>query len=85
VVLHPAGHFLFGQMPRTKAPDITHNQSKVILEKSHSSKAVPVTLHLPKAHKKQFELITALDNDPVKRFIIGACGSKVSAPRHLVN
>lgn len=35
-----------------------------------------VNLTLPKAHPLQYELITALDRDPRRRFIVGACGTK---------
>lgn len=43
---------------------------------SQKSAVKPVTLKLPMAHPKQFELISTLDTHPEIRFIVGACGTK---------
>lgn len=60
-------------MSRTKKPDQFYNTSKVLAQKV-ATKSVRLTL--PEAHPKQFELISALDMDPRRRFVVGACGTK---------
>jgi hypothetical protein len=59
-------------MGRSKEPVNYYNTSRIV---GSSVVAKPVTLQLPNAHPRQFELISALD-DPTKRFIVGACGTK---------
>lgn len=59
-------------MSRTSAPANFYNTSKLMAEKRIVK---PVNLQLPAAHPKQYELISAL-NDPTRRFIVGACGTK---------
>jgi hypothetical protein len=59
-------------MARTAQPENFRNTSKLIEAKSVFK---PVTLALPPAHPKQFELINALEITG-RRFIVGACGTK---------
>jgi hypothetical protein len=56
-----------------KKPDNFYSSSK-LLNAKHTVKTV--SLQLPSAHPKQFELISSLDANPDLRFIVGACGSK---------
>jgi len=58
---------------RVAAPDLNQNVSKILAE---SVKVRPVTLTLPPAHPRQYELINAFDNNPELRFLVGACGTK---------
>jgi hypothetical protein len=58
-----------------------YKKSQIVLNKGI---AKPVTIELPNAHPKQYQLITTFDTHPGIRFIVGACGTKfVSA--HSVN
>lgn len=60
-------------MPRKKAPKNEYRQSKVLADKESVK---PVSLSLPEAHPKQYELITAFDRMPGVRFVVGAMGTK---------
>lgn len=60
-------------MPRRQAP-ANHYLSASIQTRREVNKIV--SLHLPDAHPLQHDLITALDKDPKRRFVVGACGTK---------
>jgi hypothetical protein len=60
-------------MSRTSQPEQFYRQSKVLAQKTEVK---PVTLKLPAAHPKQFELISSFDTNPHLRFVVGACGTK---------
>jgi hypothetical protein len=60
-------------MSRTKAPE-AHPVTSALLAGKVVSR--PVTLALPPLHTRQYHLVTAIDEIPGVRFVIGACGTK---------
>lgn len=67
-------------MSRTKLPDQEYRTSPLL-----NSKVVArsVTLELPPCHPTQYRLVTAIDEVPGVRFVVGACGTKGWSPQFL--